>query len=67
MTGIATNAVFGTTSPHYNQECLTYNSWGGCIWENGSGKTVGRAVSEGEVITITVDTANWKIKWSVGS
>ena len=67
MTGIATNAVFGTTRPQDNKECLTYTSNGGYIWENGGYKQVGRAVSDGEVIMIRVDTANWQIKWSVGS
>ena len=67
MTGIATNAVFGTTRPFENKECLAYYSQDGRLFENGSGKTGGRAVSDGEVIVIRVDTANWQIKWSVGS
>ena len=67
MMGIATNAVFGQTGPHNNKECLVYNSYQGYLYENGSGRQVGREVSDGEVIVIRVDTANWQIKWSVGS
>jgi len=46
---------------------LAYYSQDGRLFENGGGKTVGRAVSDGEVIAIRVDTANWQIKWNVGS
>ena len=46
MTGIATNAVFGQTNPYQNKECLAYDSWG-YLYENGSGKEVGRKVSDG--------------------
>ena len=67
MTGIATNAVFGTTDPWKNKECLAYWSYDGNICENGGEKKGGRAVSDGEVIVIRVDTANWQIKWNVGS
>ena len=67
MTGIATNVVFGTINPHKNTECLAYYSIDGDIYENGYYKKGGRAVSDGEVIAIRVDTANWQIKWNVGS
>ena len=67
MTGIATNAVFGKITPHNNNECLAYNSYEGYLHENGVGRKVGRVVSDGEVIAIRVDTANWEIRWSVGN
>ena len=67
MTGIVTNAIFGTTYPHQNKECLAYCSQDGQVSENGSWKQGGRVVSDGELIAVRVDTANWQIKWSVGS
>ena len=67
MTGIATNAVFGQINPDSNKECLAYYSQNGDLFYNGNRIAGGRAVSDGEVIAIRVDTANWQIKWNVGS
>ena len=45
---------------------MIFDSSNGNLRENGSRKKVGRAVTEGEVIAMQVDTANWQIKWYVG-
>lgn len=65
---MATNAILGQTNAnlYQNKECLTYYSYNGDVCKDGSNKSVGRKVTEGEIITMQVDTIQWIVKWSVG-
>lgn len=65
MTGICTSEMMGKRDAYNSQHVVTYVSGDGYVCENGVEKKCGRAVKDGEVITVGVDTINWKISWAV--
>ena len=66
MTGIGTNEMFGVKDAHRMCESITYFSANGNIWSDGKCVPGGRAINDGEVVAVNVDTGNWIISWSVG-
>ena len=65
MYGISTDKTVGMLNPFHHLECKAYYAYNGLVYENGTQRASGSAISDGSSVTITADLINWRITWEM--
>lgn len=65
MYGIATAGIKGLKRPQDSKQFIGYYQNTGCIYDRGESKKGGVRIKDGNIVTIIIDTINWKVAWSI--
>lgn len=67
MYGIGTADIFGVSNSYKEKQSISYNSYSGNIWENGSSRKSGSSVHDGQIVSMDVSLTTFKVTWSADS